>query len=183
MWSDNGTNFRGADKELQRALSELDTSKIQQTFAGKGMTWKFNPPSSPHMGGVWERMIKSVKTALSVTLKEQAPKEDVLITLFMEAEFIINNRPLTHVSVDPTDPECLTPNHFLIGRKLGPNVAGKFGEGSFNLRSQWRLVQELTEKLWTRWVKEYLPTLTRRTKWFQHSSPIKVGDIVVIVDK
>ncbi|CAG7733835.1 unnamed protein product, partial [Allacma fusca] len=183
MWSDNGTNFRGANRELQQALSELDVDKIQRTFSEKGMNWKFNPPSSPHMGGVWERMVKAVKTSLSSTLNEHTPKEDVLATLFAEAEFIINNRPLTHVSVDPSDPECLTPNHFLIGRKLGHNVPGRFGDGNFNLRSQWRLVQELSEKLWSRWLKEYLPTLARRTKWHQHTAPTKVGDIVVIADK
>ncbi|CAG7817993.1 unnamed protein product, partial [Allacma fusca] len=50
LWSDNGTNFRGADNELKRALSEIDGETIQRTFATKGITWRFNPPASPHMG-------------------------------------------------------------------------------------------------------------------------------------
>uniref|UniRef100_A0A182XPY2 Integrase catalytic domain-containing protein n=1 Tax=Anopheles quadriannulatus TaxID=34691 RepID=A0A182XPY2_ANOQN len=35
IFSDNGTNFVGANAHT---------------------TWRFNPPSAPHMGGVWERM-------------------------------------------------------------------------------------------------------------------------------
>src|SRR5206468_2258930 len=81
------------------------------------------------------------------TLKEQVPKEDVLNTLFAEAEYIVNNRPLTHVSVDPNVPVCLTPNHFLLHRVGARNIPGAFSDGNFNPRCQWKLVQQLTEKL------------------------------------
>ena len=39
-----------------------------------------------------------------------------------------------------------------------------------------------TDLLWRRWVKEYLPTLTRRTKWFKQQLFLNVGDVVVIAD-
>ncbi|CAG7722249.1 unnamed protein product, partial [Allacma fusca] len=70
LWSDNGTNFHGADRELQRAVQSMDKEALVRRFAGQGMTWRFNPPASPHMGGVWERLVKSVKVALSAVLKE-----------------------------------------------------------------------------------------------------------------
>jgi hypothetical protein len=31
-------------------------------------------------------------------------------------------------------------------------------------------------------MKEYLPTLTRRTKWHRNSKPLKIGDLVIIAD-
>lgn len=65
------------------------------------------------MGGCWERLIGSVKRALNVSLKERAPREKVLQTLFAEAEYAINSRPLTYVSDDPGDNGSLTPNDFL----------------------------------------------------------------------
>ncbi|GBP67614.1 hypothetical protein EVAR_98668_1 [Eumeta japonica] len=68
-----------------------------------------------NMGGAWERLVRSVKTALAATLRE-SPREEVLHTLLLEAEHIVNSRPLTEVDVEPAEAEGLTPNHFLIGR-------------------------------------------------------------------
>ncbi|CAG7817103.1 unnamed protein product, partial [Allacma fusca] len=59
LYSDNGTNFRGADNELRRAWGELEFNKIQSEFSKDGMSWKFNPPLAPHFGGAWERLVKS----------------------------------------------------------------------------------------------------------------------------
>ena len=48
MFSDNGTNFKGADRELKMLLSGLDESKIKTAVANKGVKWHFNPPLAPH---------------------------------------------------------------------------------------------------------------------------------------
>jgi len=119
IYSDNGTNFKGADNELRRSLLELDQQRMTQEMTTRGIEWHFIPPSAPHMGGAWERLVRSVKVALEATLKERSPKEEVLQTLLVEAEFSVNSRPLTHVSLDPADMEALTPNHFLLGSNSG----------------------------------------------------------------
>jgi len=80
------------------------------------------------MGGSWERLIRSVKTALRVTLKERAPKLETMETLLVEAEYITNGRPLTFVSLDHKDDEALTPNHFLICSSGGPAMFGSFSD-------------------------------------------------------
>ncbi|CAG7821836.1 unnamed protein product [Allacma fusca] len=59
---------------------------------------------------------------------------------------------------------------------------GIFTDDDTRLRNQWRYAQRLTDHFWSRWVKEFLPTLTRRTKWFSQTEPIKMGDVVVIAD-
>ncbi len=112
---DNETNFHSADTELKKSLAELNQDKIQKDLADQGIKWKYIPPSALHMGGSWERMVKSVKVALNAVLKDHAPKEEVLRTLIAEAVHSVNSRPLTYVSLDPADREALTPNHFLIG--------------------------------------------------------------------
>ncbi|XP_044264372.1 uncharacterized protein LOC123011124 [Tribolium madens] len=56
---------------MKEAISVLDAKKMNERFAHKGMTWKFIPPASPHMGGVWERMVHLIKTALAATLTLQ----------------------------------------------------------------------------------------------------------------
>ena len=121
MYSDNGTNFRGACKELKNELLKIDTNKQREYALRNGMKWMFNRPDAPHMGGAWERLIRSVKSALYSVLKKQVVTDEVLYTLLTEIEHSVNSRPLTHVSTDPGDNEALTPNHFLIGTSSGQN--------------------------------------------------------------
>jgi len=182
MWSDCGTNFRGMNSELSRLWASLDQERLKTVMGLKGINWRFNPPRAPHMGGVWERLIRSVKTALTVTLKEKAPKQETLLTLLAEAENIVNSRPLTHVSIDPSDPEALTPNHFILGSSGSSPTWGKFSDKDLCLKKQWRIAQRLADMFWQRWLKEYLPSLVKRSKWFDKAEPVKVGDFVLIVD-
>ena len=65
--SDHGTNFVGAEKELGECLDRLNHTKFSDTLTQDGIQWVFNPPSAPHFGGVWERMVRSAKKALKVT--------------------------------------------------------------------------------------------------------------------
>ncbi|XP_044586009.1 uncharacterized protein LOC123266046 [Cotesia glomerata] len=53
LHSDCGTNFKGADKELQRLFSKATQSSkdMHRLLANDGVDWKFNPPGAPHMGG------------------------------------------------------------------------------------------------------------------------------------
>lgn len=182
IYSDNGTNLRGADVELSKAMQELDDDALRTEAVNNGALWTFIPPVSPHWGGAWERLIRSVKSSLRVILKERAPKDEVLRTLLVEVENIVNGRPLTHVSVEPGSTESLTPNHFLIGSSSNLPTAGVFDDSDLFLRKQWRQAQRLADMYWQRWLKEYLPTLVPRTKWHQEQNPLKVGDLVFIAD-
>ncbi|CAG7734365.1 unnamed protein product [Allacma fusca] len=183
LYSDNGSNFRGADNELKRAWREIKMDKIQTKFATGRTSWKFNPPLSPHFGGAWERLVQSVKKSLEFTLKSRIPKEEVLKTLLFEAANSVNSRPLTHVSIDKDDPEALTPNHFLLGTSGSAPTPGVFSDQDLFLRNQWRLSQRLSDIFWNRWVKEYLPTLTKRSKWNISAKPFQVSDVVIIADE
>lgn len=178
MYSDNGTNFRGADAELRAAYAEWVTHFPHLGLEHR-MKWKFIPPGAPHMGGAWERLVRSVKAALGAVLRQRALKEEVLLTLLIEAEHSINSRPLTHVSVDPSDPEALTPNHFLIGASTGLPRTGPCDEAS---RKLWRTTQALADHFWRRWVDEYLPTLVPRGASDDLRRPLQVGDLVVVID-
>ena len=73
--------------------------------------------SSCHMGGSWERMIRSIKRILDILLKFQVVTDDVLHTLLLEVESILNSRPLCPITLDPYGNEPLTPNHLLLLRR------------------------------------------------------------------
>ncbi|XP_058803796.1 uncharacterized protein LOC131671423 [Phymastichus coffea] len=182
MYSDNATNFVKARKELDDAVVAIKPEDLQQFAAKKRFRWRFNPPDAPHMGGAWERLIRSVKTALYHALGDQAPFEEVLSTLLIEIEHMINSRPLTHVSVDPRDKEALTPNHFLLGSSSGYLRLERFESEISNPRKTFEIAQNLAKKFWDRWLREYLPTLLPRKKWHKLTPPLQVGDYVLIVD-
>ncbi|XP_058809946.1 uncharacterized protein LOC131675118 [Phymastichus coffea] len=182
IYSDNGTNFVRANKELAEEIKSLDIRKQKQFAESRRIKWHFNPPDAPHMGGAWERLIRSVKVALKHALNEHAPSEEVLVTLLIEIEHMVNSRPMTHVSVDPQDEEALTPNHFLFGSSSGHVQIDRYEAETLNPRKTYEIAQHLANGFWKRWLREYLPTLLPRQKWNTSVPALKVGDIVLITD-
>ena len=64
-YSDNGTNFVGTEKELKKNISEEESTECISNFAvQQGINFHFIPPCSPHMGGIWEAGVKSMKFRL-----------------------------------------------------------------------------------------------------------------------
>ncbi|XP_055592498.1 uncharacterized protein LOC129744126 [Uranotaenia lowii] len=137
------------------------------------------------MGGSWERMVRSIKEAMeAIGNHKQHPSDEVLETVALEAESIVNSRPLTYVPLDHADAEALTPNHFLLyGEKGIVQPPSTIHSDVRMLRDSWRLAQTLTDIFWSRWIKEYLPTIARRTKWFDSVKPLEAGDLVILVNK
>ena len=88
-----------------------------------------------------------------------------------EVEHLVNSRPLTHISVDPTHEEVLTPNHFLIGTASGTFLRGLSSTPDLCWRKQSQGAQTRANAFWKRWIKFYLPTLSRCVKWTQPVSP------------
>lgn len=182
FFSDNGTNFHGADNELKKEFEKLNQDRIQQEFTSTEQKWTFNPPTASHMGGVWERLIKTVKSCLNQMLATKTPTQEMLVTLMAEVENIVNSRPLTYISLDSVEDEALTPNHFLFGSSNALTPIAQTTPQDLH-RNDWRAIQEMTKHFWRRFVLEYMPTLTKRTKWFKQVEPIKVGDVVLVIDE
>ena len=183
---DNGTNFVGARRELKEAFKELDHSKVQNSMHCMDIDWLFNPPSASHMGGVWERQIRTVRKVLNSLMIDHAARldDESFRTLMCEVEAIVNSRPLTFVSNDVDDFDPLTPNHLLTTKS---NVyvppPGVFQRNDVYMRRRWRRVQYLANLFWSRWRKEYLHTLQIRSKWLKPKPNLQVNDIVLLCDE
>lgn len=80
LLSDQGTNFRGGERELKEAFASLQP-ELQTQLAPQQIRFCFNPPNAPHFGGCWEREVRSLKQALHVTLGAQTVTEEVLRTV------------------------------------------------------------------------------------------------------
>ena len=97
------------------------------------------------------------------------------MTVCTQVEALINGRPLSANSDDIRDLEALTPNHFLIGRPDATVPVVVVDDLKICLRKRWRQTQELSAQFWNRWQKEYLPSLTKRSKWYDENDGIKIG--------
>ncbi|XP_052566786.1 uncharacterized protein LOC120412868 [Culex pipiens pallens] len=183
IYSDCGTNFQGLSNELKAEIAAID-QELATTFTNTNTKWHFNPPAAPHMGGVWERMVRSVKTALSTISTCRNPDGETFETFLAEAMAIVNSRPLTHVPLQAVDEEALTPNHFLMLSSTGVSQPTQpTTDLQSSLRSNWNHLQFLLDHYWARWIKEYLPAINQRRKWFAESRPISVGDLVMVVNE
>ena len=103
IYSDNGSNFVGADNELWKCIKQLDEERVQNFCAPKEIEWNFQLPNAPHFGGAWERLVQGTKT-LKATLANRIVSKEVLRTALVEAEGILNSRPITHVANDAGRP-------------------------------------------------------------------------------
>lgn len=137
----------------------------QERLQAMNCEFVVNVPSASHMGGVWERQIRTIRSILTAMLDGSASRLDTttLRKFLYEMMAIINSRPLSveHLH-DPASPEPLTPNHILTMKSaiiLPP--PGQFSKEDY-LCKRWRRVQFLANKFWQRWEHEYLLNLQHR---------------------
>ena len=162
MLSDNALTFRQVAKLLP------------------SIQWQFIPERSPWWAGFYERLVKSIKSALKKTLGKSLVSFRELETLVTEIEDSINSRPLTLVSDDIDCPQPLTPNHF-VKPSLSFSDFKMDEQAPFHLRKIWNNRQRILRHFWLRWKAEYLVSLRlwRQQKVVGSIKP-SVGDLVLL---
>lgn len=184
LYSDNATNFVGANRELQELrdlfISQQFQSDVTNSLSSQNISWHFIPPRSPHFGGLWESGVKAAKHHLKRIMGSTTLTFEELNTVLVQIEAVLNSRPLTSLSNDPNDLRVLTPGHFIIGDSMMSTPEPDLSSIQLNKLSRWQTIQRLYQDFWVRWSKEYLPELQERTKWKVNQSNIKVGTLVLI---
>lgn len=104
--SDHGTNFVSA------------AALIEKYCADNKIEWLKNTPKDAGAGGCWERLIQIVKKILTVVLCERAPQLETFQAALIDAENIVNSRPLTDVpvSAEDDDPSLRTISYWALLR-------------------------------------------------------------------
>ncbi|XP_025267293.1 uncharacterized protein LOC112638911 [Camponotus floridanus] len=180
--SDCGTTFVGADSQL-KALFTAGTSESRRIVDGlisERIEWKFNPPSAPHFGGIWEAAVKSLKHHLRRVIGDAKLTYEEMSTLLTQIEACLNSRPLQALSDDPEDLAALTPGHFLVGAALTAVPEPSLLDQPTSRLSRWQLLQKMRDHFWERWSKEYFHSITHRPKWLREETRFKVGRLCLL---
>lgn len=188
IYSDCGTNFIGADREMKEMLRLLlslpHNVLIADQLSKEWIRWHFNPPAAPHFGGLWEAGVKSVKYHLRRIMGSNRLTFEELATTTAQIEAILNSRPITPESNNPEDFSALTPGHFLIGAPITAVPEPNLEDIKMSRLSRWQVLQQMVQVFWRRWSNEYLTRLQQKPKWMTAASkPISIGDMVVIKDE
>ena len=178
LFSDNGGNFVGAERELGDWLVAIDQRKIAAQLAERKIEWHFNPPFASHRGGSWERMIRSVRRILSSLAFGKSMDEEILWTYLSYAERIVNDRPITKVRESVDEPKALRPSD--LTQPKGHEVLRFDLPLEVLADKRWKAVSRMTTEFWNRWRKEYLYTLQTRQKWLGLQQELAVGDLVIL---
>nr|XP_029711525.1 uncharacterized protein LOC115256725 [Aedes albopictus] len=100
-------------------------------------------------------------------------------TVLARIEALLNSRPITALSEDPSDMSPLTPGHFLVGRPLTDIAEPDLTDRKETTLSRWQRQSQMVQHFWARWSNDYITTLQNRNKWHK-PFPVKPGQLVII---
>lgn len=182
MFSDNGSNFCGAAKQLHELAKFLKDNHdtILSSLASREVSWSFSPPYASNMNGLVEAAVKSAKTLLYKQIGQSTLTYEEYCTLFCRIEMILNSRPLV-LQTSETDPDYLSPAHFLVGQNFTAVPEQGIPE-EITLKCRYQRINQMAQGFWRRWSRDYLNTLIQRQKWQQQpSQPPQLGQLVYLV--
>ena len=151
------------------------------------------------MGGVYERLVRIVKSCLRKTLGRARLCTDQLATLLVEVEAVVNTRPLVYVDADDClslSPADLLQQHTSFGL---PDAAPIHEDPEYTppgtrksladtLLDAWWIGQNLVNHFWQTWKAEYLAAVREKQRATLNRKDLttvqfpRVGDVVQIGD-
>ena len=116
-------------------------------------------PMASHIGGVWERQIRTSRGILNTLVKTQGKSldDESLNTLLVKVEAIVNSRPMTTETISDVKSDIpLSPVNLLTMKlKVILPPPGCFSSADIYSRKCWKRVQHIANELWSRWCKEF----------------------------
>ena len=187
MVSDNGKTFKSAAREITKLMNDPG---VKQYFANARMKWTFNLEKAPWWGGIFERLVRSVKRCLKKTIGGATLTYEELLTVVVEVEMILNCRPLSYMSGKDTEGP-LTPLHLICGRRLMSLPDSNTSDTPVydvdvqpqDLSRRMQLLSNVLNHFWKRWRNEYLIELRNTHRYLNQNDTIRtvsVGDAVVL---
>ena len=169
IYSDHGSSLRAMRKQMISIYGHLAPQ------------WKHIAPRSPWWGGFYERLVRSVKSALRKTLGLSLLTRGELATMLAEVESSINCRPLTYANDDIDSLLTLSPSDFLLERPT--SLAGVSLDSPVTqqvLTEKLAMKRSVLDQFWELWHHEYLKELPKCFGPNPHEHGLKVGSLVLI---
>ena len=148
VFSDNGTNLVGGERELRAELEKWSTGLVDTYMADLRIDWSFNPAYASHRGGATERMIRGIRKVLLAAVGTQLLTDEQLQTVMCGAERVVTSRPLTYTSNDPRNCEVLTLAKRLLLDDDQARSLGNFSADDHYATRWWRRAQHIADVFW-----------------------------------
>ena len=187
--TDNAPYFKRTDKILKKLFS---LKEVTNYLLQKSIIWKYKLASTPWDGGLFERMVQTVKRALRKTLKNARLTQEERLTTITEIEATINSRPFCYVYSEEVD-NVLKPSHVIIGKRIlnipdpeSPKNAEIIYESDTLsvITKRMKFLATILRQYWTQWkhhlteLREYHRLKAKR----EGTSFVKENDIVIVHD-
>ena len=174
-----GTQLIAAGKELKEYFSHIHQDMVNNFSANHGITWIVNKSAdTPWQNGCTERLIRSVKLCLTLTIGTNVLTFPELQTIFFKCANIMNERP---IGLKNADHSYFCPNQLLLGRSSIKTPVAKF-DSSLNPRKRFQFIENLTQVYWKQWQIHYFPSLILQQKWHVEAGNLSEGDVVLVQD-
>ncbi|KIH46190.1 hypothetical protein ANCDUO_23759, partial [Ancylostoma duodenale] len=201
--SDNAPTFTMGETILKDCVQALEQNpSLSRELSNREIEWRHITPYAPWQGGVYERLIQSVKHSLYKTVGHAVLSFDELSTVLIEIEALLNTRPLLYIDSNSVNESILRPIDFQQNElevnypfDFNPELEGDPtylpAEEQVFLRTKMQAMQALqsscqfTERFWNIWQNQYLTSLREKhqievDKKRRSNRVPKQGDIVLI---
>ena len=188
FYCDGAPQFQSADKEIRELMQKIVQDEVfQNTLVRKNIKFEVNIPFAQHRLGGVERINNTMKKALRKQLGKSKLTETEMLTVLVEIESMMNQKPLTFVYNHANEPEVITPAHLMIGSPLQSlpaiyDAREKLPSTSNDLASRWRYRQLLLKRVWNEFHDRTTHYLQTRSKWQKPHQNVQLDDIVLIKD-
>ena len=181
VYSDPGTQLKGASGEVTQPWTILGTEGVITALARSGTRWIFGPADSPWYQGAAESLIKSAKSSINQAIKGKRFGLSQLLTIFTQSANLLNERPIGFMPGIDNPITILTPNNLLLGRSTAANPGGS-ETLTPTIEKRLTAVRDAVDVFWYHWTELYAPTLISQAKWLHETRPLQEGDVVLVAD-
>lgn len=167
------------EKEVKMLLESIKETHFEEFLRLKSLAqieWKFIPPYSPWVGGIWESAVKSVKRYLLPMLAVEYKTALEIQSAMIQCTAILNSRPLCTYHTAEGE-QILTPAHLV---KVKENETLYMSNQSRGPLAKFHMHQSMMRLLKQHFYEDYLEALRKRTSKTKSRPDFPIGRLVVL---
>jgi hypothetical protein len=199
---DNASQFKAVASIVEKHSGRVNKEKFAEYLVNHGVKFSYISAFSPWKGGVYERMVQTVKRAFRKAVGRRVLNSVQLATVLAEVQYIVNTRPLVYIGSEFDQREALSPASFLnmnlrtifpdptadIDDVTDPDYNPKPESTRNKLKHMFKCDQALLNELWDAFKGEYLLGLRQQHQSKHKKSPGEVcappkeGQVVIVAE-